>query len=169
MIIVADAAPVTYLARINQLALIPELFSSRTFIPTAVHAEILAPNIPPDEERLLTLFVSGCEVIEVEEPGLFASGLSFADNCVLTLAHGMQADLILSDDRSLRKVAALDGFRAIGTIGVLFHAKGRSLLTADEGVHLLDRLVDAENFRISTQVYRLARSAFFEGKPSPNR
>jgi predicted nucleic acid-binding protein len=48
-----------------------------------------------------------------------AQALSFADNCILTLAVEKHADMILSDDRLLRKTASIEGFRVIGTVGVL--------------------------------------------------
>ncbi len=166
MILVADAAPVIFLAKINQLALLSTPFGSRLIIASVVHDEILAPDIPPGEERILAPFVSRCTVIEVREPKHFAGGLSFADNCVLTLAHGEHADIILSDDRLLRKLAVIDGFRVIGTIGVLSRAKGKSLLTSDEALRLLDQLVETENFRISTRVYQAARKALEQSESS---
>jgi len=54
MILIADAAPVIFLAKINQLFLIPNLFDADILVPLVVKHEILSPDVPPYEERLLT-------------------------------------------------------------------------------------------------------------------
>ena len=84
--------------------------------------------------------------------------MSFADNCILNLALEKQADMILSDDRLLRKTAAIEGFRVIGTIGVLLHAANSCLLSQKKAVRLLDELVKDHDFRISIQVYEITRN-----------
>jgi uncharacterized protein len=159
MILVADAAPLIFLSKINQLSLLSGLYEAEILIPAAVRDEVLGPEVPPDEERLLTNFLSGCRVLSVHKPTRFAQALSFEDNCILTLAVKKGADLILSDDRLLRRTAVIIGFRVTGTIGVLLHAAKASLLTPIKSAMLLDELVKEHNFRISTRVYELAREA----------
>ena len=159
MILVADAAPLIFLSKINQLALLSRMFDAEILIPAAVRTEILGPEVPPDEERLLMEFLSSCQVLKISKPTMFAGALSFEDNCILTLAVKKQADMILSDDRLLRKTAVIEGFRVIGTIGVLIHATKASLLTQKKSAALLDQLVKDHNFRISTRVYEIARNA----------
>jgi predicted nucleic acid-binding protein len=159
MILVADAAPLIFLAKINQLSLLAELFNAEIFVPSAVSKEILGPEVPPDEERLLTAFLSGCKVVNLRRPVKFAQALSFADNCILTLASGRGAALVLSDDRLLRKTAVIEGFRVIGTLGILLRATKSSILTAKTTEILIQQLVEEHNFRISTSVYDAARKA----------
>ena len=118
-------------------------------------------GVPPDEERLLTGFLSSCRIIALSKPTRFAKALSFADNCILTLAAEKQAEMILSDDRLLRKTAAIEGLRVIGTIGVLIRAAKSSLLTQKNSVEMLDELVKDHKFRISTRVYEAARDAIY--------
>jgi predicted nucleic acid-binding protein len=161
MILVADAAPLIFLAKINQLPLISGLFDAEILIPAAVKNEVLGLDVPPDEERLLTGFLSSCRILALSKPTRFAKALSFADNCILTLAAEKQADMILSDDRLLRKTAAIEGLRVIGTIGVLIRAAKFSLLTQKKSVEMLDELVKDHNFRISTRVYEVARDAIY--------
>jgi len=74
------------------------------------------------------------------------------------LAAEKQADMILSDDRLLRKTAAIEGLRVIGTIGVLIRSAKSSPLTQKKSVTMLDELVKDHNFRISTCVYESART-----------
>jgi len=158
MILVAYAAPLIFLAKINQLPLISGLFDAEILIPAVVKNEVLGLDVPPDEERLLSRFFSSCRIIALNKPTRFAKALSFADNCILTLAAEKQADMILSDDRLLRKTAVIEGLRVIGTIGVLIRAAKSSLLTHKKTVEMLDELVKDHNFRISTRVFDIARS-----------
>jgi predicted nucleic acid-binding protein len=166
MIIVADSAPLIFLAKINQLSLLNGLFNAQILVPVVVRREILGPNVPPDEERLLTGFLSGCQIVALRKPTKFAQALSYADNCILTLAVKEPANVILSDDRLLRKTAVIEGIRVVGTIGILIRATKSSLLTAKKTVQLLDELVEEHNFRISTRVYEIARNALDKVHPS---
>jgi predicted nucleic acid-binding protein len=157
IILIADAAPVIFLAKINQLTLISELFDADILVPSVIQNEILCPNVPPDEERLLSAFLSNCKVVDLRNPDIFAKALSFADNCVLTLAHKEHADFVLSDDRLFRRVAVIEGFRVVGTLGILLQAKRGSLISKENAVGLLDQLVEEHSFRISTRVYEAVR------------
>ncbi|MBT8367131.1 MAG: DUF3368 domain-containing protein [Deltaproteobacteria bacterium] len=165
MILVADAAPLIFLAKINQLPLLAGLFDPEIIVPVVVRKEILGPEIPPDEERLLTGFLSNCRIVELGKPNSFANALSFADNCILTLAVKKRADLVLSDDRLLRKTAVIEGFRVIGTIGVLIQAAKTALVTPEKSAEHLEDLVKEHNFRISTRVYEMARHAIYNTIP----
>ena len=161
MILVADAAPLIFLAKINQLSLLSDLFRAEFFVPSAVSEEILGPEVPPDEERLLKAFLSGCKVVNLRKPVNFARALSFADNCILTLAARQGAKFVLSDDRLLRKTAVIEGFRVIGTLGILLRAAQNSILTEKNTEILIEQLVEEHNFRISTSVYDAARKAIY--------
>jgi len=164
MILIADAAPLIFLAKINQLRLITGLFDTDILVPSVVQDEILGPGVPPDEERLLTAFLSNCKVVDLRNPDVFAKALSFADNCVLTLAHKEHANIILSDDRLVRRVAVIEGFRVVGTLGVLIRARRRALLSAEDATDVFDQLVEEHSFRISTRVYEAARKAILNNR-----
>lgn len=161
MILIADAAPVIFLAKIGQLSLIDQLLHAEVLIPSVVKKEILSPDVPPAEELLLTGFFSECKIIDVDVPVEYAKSLSFADNSVLTLAKREQADVVLSDDRLLRRIVTMGGFRSkvIGTIGILIQAAKGDLLSADAATDLLGQLIRDHNFRISIDVYEAARRA----------
>lgn len=161
MIVVADAAPLIFLAKINQLVLIPMFCDGEILVPSKVRHEILGLGIPPDEERLLAAFLSKCKVADVKKPDVFAKALSFADNCVLTLACKSKADVLIADDRLLRKVAIMEGIRVIGTLGILIWATQKQLVSSKKAHHLLNELVEEHSFRISTAVYEVALSAIF--------
>ena len=159
MFLILDSAPAIFLAKINCLPLPAKLFDADIIVAAAVRDELFGPEVPPDEERLLTAFLANCKITNISEPFIYARALSFADNCILTLAHKEHADMVLSDDLLLRKLAAIEGFRVVGTLGVLLHAKKKKLLTAKKALSLLDQLVEEHNFRISTRVYETVRKA----------
>ena len=159
MSIVSDAAPLIFLSKVKQLPLLGCLFRGRIYVPLAVKKELLAPGIPPDEERTLQAFLAEqCHLVTVRKPMVFANALSLADNCVLTVARRRRVSLVLSDDRLLRKIALIEGFGVVGTIGVLIKAAKGGLLTGGQAISTLDELVQKHGFRISTAVYSRARS-----------
>jgi len=166
MIIVADSAPLIFLAKINQLHLLTGLFDAEILVLLAVRDEILGPSVPPDEERLLTGFLAGCQVVPLRKPTGFAQALSYTDNCILTLAVKARANTVLSDDRLLRKTAVIEGIRVIGTLGIMIRATKASLLTTKKAMELLAELVAEHNFRISTRVYEIARKAIDQDHPN---
>ena len=159
MALILDAVPVIFLAKINCLPLLAKLFNADFFVPEAVRNELFGPEVPPDEERLLTVFLTNCKIARISKPEIYARALSFADNCILTLAHKEDAEMVLSDDLLLRKLAVIEGFRLIGTLGVLLHANKKKLLTAKKTLRLLHQLVEDHNFRISIRVYEKVRKA----------
>lgn len=164
MILIADAAPIIFLAKIDQRSLINQLLHAEVLIPSIVKKEILGPGVPSDEELLLTSFLSICRIVDIKDPKIYAKSLSFADNSVLTLAKKERADIVLSDDRLLRRIVTIEGFpsEVIGTIGILVRAAKKKLLSADAAADLLSRLIREHNFRISIGVYEAARRALHE-------
>ena len=159
MKLVADAAPLIFLAKINQLRLLNTLFKSEIVIPSVVVDEILSEGTPPDEERLLKAFLPECRIVKIKRPDSFASALSYADNSILTLSVREKAEIVASDDKLLRRIALVEGFRVIGTLGILIQARKSSQLYPKDAAKLLNELVGEHNFRISTRVYAAARMA----------
>ncbi len=156
MLVVADAAPLIFLGKLKQLSLIQQLWPGEILIPLAVRDEVLKPPLSPHEERTLLPFLQSCRIVEVDAPEVFARGLSVADNSVLSLALSRQADLLLSDDRLLRRLANGEGLRVIGTLGVLLAARKSKHLPPSQTVALLEELVQEHGFRIGIEVYNAA-------------
>jgi predicted nucleic acid-binding protein len=155
--LIADAAPLIFLAKIHQLSLITSSLDVEILIPSVVEQEVLGPRTPPTEARLLRDFLFQCNVIDLDNPDIYAEALSFADNCVLTLAHRERAGMVLSDDRLVRRVSAMEGFQTIGTLGILIRAQRKSLLSKEEAMGLVDQLVAEHKFRIGPLVYAAVR------------
>ena len=159
MRLVLDSAPIIFLGKIDKLTLLGRLFGHDIIMPRPVRDEILPPAVAPDEERRLATFLAVCRIVDPDRAETFARGLSRADNAILSLAKEHGADFVLSDDRLIRRVAAVEGIRTLGTPGVLLRATKDELLTVRETEDLLSQLVRDHHFRISTAVYDAARTA----------
>lgn len=159
MKLVADAAPLIFLAKNNQLRLLNTLFTSEILIPSVVVDEILSEGTPPDEERLLKAFLPECRIVKLKRPDSFASALSYADNSILSLSVRENVEVVVSGDKLLRRIALVEGFRIIGTLGILIKARKSNQLKPKDAATLLNELVSEHNFRISTRVYAAARMA----------
>ena len=154
MIVVADASPLIFLAKIRRLELIPALLGSDIRVPKAVYEELFASPLDPAEEDALRRFLGACRLEAVEKPRPFASAMSAADNAALTLAVRLGAEVLLCDDLITRRMAEAEGVRPLGTLGVLLRAMRAGLVGRSETRRLIDRLVSSHGFRIGVGLYR---------------
>jgi hypothetical protein len=154
MIVVADASPLIFLAKIRRLDLIPALLGSDIRVPRAVYKELFVSRMDPAEEGILRPFLDTCRIEAVERPRSFASAMSAADNAVLTLAVRYKAEFLLCDERITRRMAEAEGIRPLGTLGVLLRAMRNDLLDQTETRRLIDLLVISHGFRIGVGLYQ---------------
>jgi predicted nucleic acid-binding protein len=164
VIVVADASPLIFLARIRQLELVLGLFPGELLVPTGVRDELLAPPLPPDEEHLLDAFLQDCTVVRVSKPRTFAAAMSPADNAALTLAIRKNADLLLADDRLIRRMARIERVRPMGTLGILLTAMRQERLSPAATRHAAQALIRSHGFRIGVDLFEavLSEIARFE-------
>ncbi len=119
MVVVADASPLIFLAKLRQLGIVFRVLGRDVRIPKRVVDEILAPGIDPAEARELERFIDACAIETVRRPRSFASGMSQSDNAALMLAIRSKADVLLCNERMTRLMATAEGVRPMGTLGVL--------------------------------------------------
>ncbi len=154
MIVVADASPLIFLAKVRRLEIVGRALGRDVRVPRQVAEEVLSPGADPAEIREIEEFLANCRVEVVRRPRRFASGMSRADNAALTLAVRENADFLLCDERISRLMAEAEGIRPVGTLGVLLRAMRVDLLSATETRTLVDRLVQDHGFRIGIELYR---------------
>lgn len=128
-IVVADASPIIALARIDQLALLPRIFS-RVILPIAVYLETQGRPMLPDAVAIRTareqaVFLVHEETIQVID-GLPA-GLGEGEAAAISLASEMGCGIFM-DEKAGRAAAKVLGIKTIGTIGVLSLARSRGLV-----------------------------------------
>ncbi len=154
MIVIADASPLIFLAKLDLLKLIEKLFGDSVFVPQRVVDEALTPPIPVREEILLNNFLSHkCRVEQIKHPQFFVSAMSCADSEVITLAIRKKADYVLADDRIVRDVALVEGIRPMGTLGIILRAVSEKHISLKKAQDSFNALVRQHNFRISIRVY----------------
>ena len=162
MIVVADASPLIFLAKIHQLDLIAALFPGEMIVPDVVGDEVLARPIPPHEQRLLAAFLQKCSIVRVARPRSFAQAMSDGDNAALTAGIRRHADLLLADDRLVRRMAQIENVRPMGTLGILIRAMKQKLLESAATREAIRTLIRSHGFRISVQVFEAVLSQIDE-------
>ena len=153
MTAIADASPLIFLGKLRRLALIRRVLKADITVPSVVRDAVLAPPLDPWESRELERFLGGVRIEAVANPRRFALGMSRADDVVLMLAVRTKADLLLADERIMRRIAGVEGIRPVGTLGLLLQAMRQGLLHGTEVRLLVDELVSAHGFRIGVELY----------------
>jgi predicted nucleic acid-binding protein len=154
VIVVADASPLIFLAKLRRLKLVSRLVGDDIRIPRVVCKEVMSPGVDPIEREELESFFASCTIVAVPRPRAFASAMSAADNAALTLAIRTRADILLCDERVTRAMAQSEGIQSLGTLGILLRAMRADLLTRHETRRGVDLLVREHGFRIGIELYQ---------------
>jgi predicted nucleic acid-binding protein len=128
MIAVSDTSPLCYLVLIGQIDVLHKLFD-QILAPRAVLGELLHEDTP----ELVRSWASNLPswIIAQENPAGSAAGmekLQLGEQSAILLAEATQADIILLDEKSARRIANDRGLRVTGTLGVLGEASTRGLV-----------------------------------------
>jgi predicted nucleic acid-binding protein len=154
MILVADASPLIFLAKLNRLELIRPLFGKNILVPQLVVDEVMLPTLPPDEELALQRFFEKATIEKIHPTKKKSLSLSVADMAVYDLAAERKADFILTDDRLLRRLLIAEKLVPLGTIGILIYATKKELLTKQETRSCLDDLIKKHHLRIGIELFK---------------
>ena len=160
MIIAADSSPLISFAIIDQLDILPKIFTD-IYIPKAVYDEIIIWDKPHAIKLKVFAanrikYIQNRIAVEILREDL---DLGEAETIVLALELGVNE--ILIDENKGRKIARSNGLYTIGTIGTLLQAK--------KGGHIkyvklfLDKLIN-NRIRISKELYMEALDIADENK-----
>lgn len=144
-IAVSNSSPLIALEQIGQLDLLEKLFAD-IIVPQAVVRET-APTVQ------LPTWMTIQQLAQPIAPQIVSASLGAGESEAISLALEINADLIILDERSARRLAASLGLRIIGTVGILLDAKKYGYIT--EMRSQLDNLLNF-GFRISPQIYNQA-------------
>ncbi len=156
MVVVSDTSPISALAHVNQLQLLPQLFGS-ILVPPAVAAELRV--VAGDWKGLEILAVAGFRVTAPSDSrrvAAFLAELDLGESEAIVLALESGADALLMDETAGRAVAAREGLEVVGTLAVLERAKQRRLV--ERVLPLVDRLTAETSFFVSQRVYDALRA-----------
>lgn len=115
MIVISDASPLHYLALINRIDLLGDLFG-RVVVPLAVAREL---SHPAASEIVRALMSKPPGWLEIRFPAKLDPSLprlGAGETQALSLALELHADLLLADDKDARRAAARRGIRVTGTV-----------------------------------------------------
>jgi len=155
VIVVLDASPIIFLGKLGRLNLVKKLLGGNLHLVQSVRNEVAVPFAGSGADWLDT-FLDACTVHQIRRRSVNRGSLSRADAESITLAKKLPADIILADDRLLRRVAEMEGIRPLGTLGVILRSVESGLLSSKEARVALDALVSEYYFRISVEVYQSA-------------
>ena len=151
MIVVSDTTPISELAKVEHLMLLPQLFGT-VMIPEGVFNELRAGDHPvsnrvQDLSWLTVVMVNDLQKVNELQK---VNGLDLGESEAIALAEEVGAAQVLIDERAARRVAKQRHLPLIGTMGVLLLAKRQGLLTEVKGV--LDKM-QGQGTRISDRLY----------------
>ena len=152
MIVVSDTSPLTNLAAIGQIELLPRLFGE-THLPLAVVQELSAggKQWPGAAEVERAAWVRHHQVGDEWVADALRLDLDRGEAETIALALQLQADLVLLDEQMGRLAARHFGLRVMGVVGILLRAK--ELGFVPEVRTLLDGLRQKAGFYLSQPVY----------------
>ncbi len=152
-IIVSDTSAISNLFVINQTAILKSLYS-QIIIPEAVYFELF--NFKEhDFSTFLQQNVSWIEIKTVtakKDILKFRSQLDLGESEAIVLAKELNADLLIIDETLGRKIAAENGIKTIGLLGILLIAKKKKIIT--EIKPLLNLLMNKAGFRVKDDLYK---------------
>lgn len=151
MIIVSDTTPISELAKVEYLNLLPQLFG-KVVIPQGVFNELQIGQHPA---AFIVQNLAWLEVVTVDNQQLVEElqnsfNLHNGESEAIALAEEIGASQLLIDEKAARKVAKGRKLPIIGTMGILLLAKRRGLLDSVKDV--LNEM-QAKGTRISVRLY----------------
>lgn len=167
--VVADTSPLFYLAKLDRLTLLRDLYEN-VLVPPEVWREALAgsqvaPELAPQFSAAVTagwLIVSP-DVPTATEPEICA--LDRGERDAIALARHLHAELLVIDEKQGRRVAMRFGLTVTGTLGVLVNAKQRGWIPALKPELL--KLREETEFRFSADLERHALQLVNEDTSPP--
>jgi predicted nucleic acid-binding protein len=153
-VVVADACPVIFLAKLDRLGLIRNVFPGTILLPESVWHELTRDVIPHHEQARIREFVKSCRIENVIAAPFPAAALSLADRQVLTLAKKHRNSTILTDDRLVRQIALAEAIPVAGTLGILIRSVRAGGISPAKALQAVEKLITEHQLRISVDLYQ---------------
>ncbi len=158
MVVVSDSSPLIYLAKINRLGLLKQLFG-KLLIPQTVFVEVVE-NGKQDgfsdafavEEAVKQKWIAVQRAAFSKNLLRIAPELGDGEAEALSLALNSKARLVLMDEAAARTVARSFGLNVRGTVFVIISAFKKKLLTRKEAKKSLKELLES-GFRMAPELY----------------
>src|ERR1039457_4526742 len=135
MLVIADTSPLNYLAWIEAVEILPQLYG-KVVIPPEVRDELLATDAPAvvrSRAGDLPGWVEVCALDPVLRDDPRWRVLDPGERAALALA-ARQPSILLIDERAGAGIARAQGFPVTGTLGVLDEAARRQLISLPKAI-----------------------------------
>lgn len=149
-IIVSDATPIIAFSKINRLKLLEDIVGD-LIIPEGVSRELFAYKKADTGVLKECRWIKTKTVNSQSDVNLLLPTLDKGESEVIILAKEINADIVVIDELSARKVAIMLGLPVIGTIGLLIAAKEKGLI--EKVKPIWDEMI-AKGIRYSKEFYR---------------
>lgn len=153
-VIVCDTSPLIFLAKVNHLGLIQALFPGRCVVLECVAAEVLHPGGDPLEQRRLAQWFDTVERPDYEGSLFESAALSRSDQASLAWAVRNRADLLIADERLLRRFAREHHIAVVGFCGIIIKAARIGHLNPQAAREIIDESIARHGLRLSIRVYQ---------------
>jgi len=165
VLVVSDATPLIYLARIGRIQLLKTLFQ-RIQIPKEVKVEVVDRGKEkkyPDAYVIEEAFNEGWITVDKltrnneEKANILreATGIDLGEAEAILLTRQKAEETVLMDQADARTVARQFGLKPRGTLHLITLSARRGMLSRKDAKEVLSKLLEA-NFRISTKIYDVA-------------
>jgi predicted nucleic acid-binding protein len=153
-LVVCDASPLIFLAKINHLALIETVTRRKAIVLRCVADEVMSNRASPLELDRLRRWFHGVEVVAFTGSLFPSQALSRSDQSCLAWAVENRAEWLLADERLLRRFAREQGLQVIGFCGLLLKAVEAKHLSREAARSAIDSAIRDHGFRISIELYQ---------------
>ena len=165
MLVVSDATPLIYLARIGRIQLLKTLFQ-HIQIPREVKVEVVDRGKEKkysDAYVVEEAFNEGWITVgklrrnNEEKANILieATGIDLGEAEAILLTRQKAEETVLMDQADARTVARQFGLKPRGTLYLIILSARRGMLSRKDAKEVLSKLLEA-NFRISTKIYDVA-------------
>ena len=141
--VVSDADVIIQLSKLGRLHILHSLYT-KIAIPEYVKCEIMQKECN-DIQRAIGSYLT-VHRISNEKAIQFAEkyGIHIGEAHVKILGDILKSNLMLSNERKVRRIARQEGFHVAGTIGIILKAYRTHLINRDDILSILHRMKDDE-------------------------
>ena len=153
-VVVCDASPLVFLAKLDRLSLISAVLGGDVFVLQCIVDEVVSEGAGHQERARLDEFLEQVRIVDFEASRPASRSLSRSDQSVLVWAVENRADWLVADERMLRRIAVAERIRVVGFLGLLVAAAQRGILSRSQTRRAIDDAISKHGCRISIDLYQ---------------